>query len=541
MLRLRLTGFALLLSAGLAHAGIENAGTTAGNFLSVGTGAGVLSMGGATLGAGRDLNAAAWNPAALGFLSSSQYALQHAALAMDVSQDWIAASGRMGHGATHWSASALYQNDGSFDGRDALGVSTGAFSVSNLAVGLALARPFTPDVTAGVRFNYLSESLGSASGSGYGMDLGLQARHGAFGFGAAARNIGGSMKYDSGSYDLPGVVGAGLSWTDERRGVRLAMDANFPSAYYNDVRMGGEWTWQQRVALRAGYRLELGGGANEPLGGPSFGFGTGVNGFWFDYAFLAGGSDAQGAHRFGLTFHPAFFQHGDAKTSADGSANTTSSQSGPVAAAKTDTPAKSDAPAPARQDAPVAPKAAAPVAAQAEAPASAKPEQKAAKIEVPAEGTNASVAPRSSAPTAAALPTSKPVRVPKLATPKSDDVVTIAAPAPAAQKPSVAAPVATAPAVTAPAAKATEQKADAPAVTAAPPVAQVAATPAPAVVVVKPAPKTEARPAQVTVEKGETLESIAKRWGTSGAAIMMENNLVSTTVKPGQKLKLPKR
>ena len=81
MHRIRITLTALLLtatlSAGSAQAGIDNAGTTAGNFLSVGTGAGILSMGGATLATGRDLNAAAWNPAALGLVTGSQLALAH--------------------------------------------------------------------------------------------------------------------------------------------------------------------------------------------------------------------------------------------------------------------------------------------------------------------------------------------------------------------------------------------------------------------------------------------------------------------------------
>jgi LysM repeat protein len=71
------------------------------------------------------------------------------------------------------------------------------------------------------------------------------------------------------------------------------------------------------------------------------------------------------------------------------------------------------------------------------------------------------------------------------------------------------------------------------------------AEPKPAPVVKEaPAPaasKPVARPAKVSVKKGETLESIAKQWGTSPAAIMMENNLVKDTVKPGQSLKLPKR
>jgi LysM repeat protein len=551
MVRTRLTALALILSANLAHAGIENAGTTAGNFLSVGTGAGILSMGGATLGAGRDLNAAAWNPAVLGYLSSSQYALSHAALALDVSQDWVAASGRVGRSATRWSASALYQNDGSFDGRDAFGAPTGSFNVSNLALGLALARPISPDVTAGARVNMIRESLGSASGAGFGFDLGLQARRGAFGFGAAARNLGGRMKYESGSFELPGVFGVGASWSDEEKGLRLALDANFPRAYYNDVRLGGEWNWQQRVALRAGYRLELGAEGGEPLGGPTFGLGTGVNGFWFDYAFLAGVDQAQGAHRFGVTFHPSFFQQRGAVPRAE--AEPVSSQS-PVAAAAPK-PAES---APAARSAPVAapepvavkntPVAPEPVAAKSAPVAPPEPVASKPEVAVPENGTSSVAAARPSAPAAAALAPSKTVKVTKLAKPEP---ALAAVPAPVkATAPARAVTPGTVSAKPAPA-SASPAPVSAPAA-AAPPVpaiAKVASSPAPTVVVVKRAPEPEReapvpsspRPATVVVQKNETLADIAKRWGTSVPAIMMENNLVQASVKPGQKLKLPKR
>ena len=60
-----------------------------------------------------------------------------------------------------------------------------------------------------------------------------------------------------------------------------------------------------------------------------------------------------------------------------------------------------------------------------------------------------------------------------------------------------------------------------------------------------PAPEVKSapapRPSHVLVQKDETLADIAKRWGTSVPAIMMENNLVTSQVKPGQKLLLPKR
>ena len=43
---------------------------------------------------------------------------------------------------TRWSLNAIYENDGDFEGRDALGASAGTFNASNLAFGAQFARPF---------------------------------------------------------------------------------------------------------------------------------------------------------------------------------------------------------------------------------------------------------------------------------------------------------------------------------------------------------------------------------------------------------------
>ncbi len=47
------------------------------------------------------------------------------------------------------------------------------------------------------------------------------------------------------------------------------------------------------------------------------------------------------------------------------------------------------------------------------------------------------------------------------------------------------------------------------------------------------------RPEKVRVKSGQTMADIARTFRTSVPAIMMENNLVSDRVRPGQVLKLP--
>ncbi len=289
-----------------ALAGGEAAGTTAAGFLSVGTGAGVLGRGGATLGLGGDLAVVPWNAAALGWIDETQVALAHATLPDQTQQEWAAVGGRAGRSGLRWSVEGLYQSEGSFEGRDALNNATGTFDVASMALGLHLAHRLGPLATVGVGGKYVGEKLGAVSGAGFAMDAGLQVRAGMLGAGVAVTNLGGSMKYGGTSYDLPMNVGVGAAVDLPLTGLRLALDANFPSAYYQDVRVGAEWRWHGLVALRAGYRRELDAPADLGEDGPSFGIGAGAHGMWIDYAYLIPGvGEAQ--HRLAVSLRPGQF------------------------------------------------------------------------------------------------------------------------------------------------------------------------------------------------------------------------------------------
>lgn len=562
MHRIRLAAVLLLASTSVAHAGGDGAGTTAANFLSVGQGASTISMGGASLAAPGGLDAAAWNPAALGRLSSTQLTLAHASLASETSQEWASMGGRFGTGPMRWAASALYQSDGTFEGRDAFNQPTGTFRTSDMAVGFSLARPFGEGVTAGVGMKWVRESLGDLSGSGVGFDAGVQARSGPIGFGLAARNMGGSIRFDGSSFDMPAVFGAGVSWTDAASGVRLELDANMPSAYYNDVRAGAEWRWRDRVALRGGYRANLGAPEGEPLGGATFGLGLGANGFWFDYAFLAGDADAQGRHRLGMTFHPsalaALGAHGtlgaDATAPAAPPGATRAPESAPVAAKPAAKPAKSQPQEPAvaaskPSDAPKGARAAPIAAAPPAEPVASSPAMDPARITrgVGPETAASPVAGRATAPSASPIEASKGVKVPKLIVPKLEAApVAATTPEPSASpvaatgKPAVktpSAPVAVAPAPPVrPSPVAVVPPAEEPE-----PDAQVVATRAPQVTVTPRSKSTPPgpRPASVVLQDGETLAELAKRWNTSVPRLMMDNNLVTDRPKVGTRLKLP--
>jgi LysM repeat protein len=481
-----LVAIALLAIAGPSQAGVERVGTTSANFLSVGSGAGILGMGGATLGWGEDLNAVSWNPAALGFVGGTQVVVSHAGVGDQSSQEWAAVGGKFLPLRAHWALTGLYHGDGSFDGMDASGVSTGSFGVSSMAFGATFARSFAGIATVGLGAKFVTEKLGDVTGTGGTFDAGLMVRTGPFGIGAAAQNFGGRMNYGGPVYPMPANYGIGASFDHAASGVRVALDLNFPSAYYSDVRTGLEWRWRDRLALRTGYRRELGGASDDPLTGPTFGLGAGARGMWFDYGYLLGGNGG-GQHRLGITFHPGGLLGGD---DASGHYGSTVRPIGP-----------SEAPAPRT----TVVKSVSKSATRMEQPG--VPEPRTAKA-----GTS-EPSPTSPPQTAIAKPGRAPASTPvevenQLIGPP--DVTTTSA-APAATDAGAAKP-------------ATPASAGAPAkVEAAPP-----ATPA-------------QRPARVTVKAGETLYQIAKRWGTSVPAIMMENNMVSDQVRAGQTLRLPRR
>lgn len=469
-----IVGVLLLAVAPSARAGVDNAGTTAANFLSVGSGAGILGMAGTTLGSADDLNGAAWNVASLGWLGETQLVMSHAGLQDQSQQEWAAVGGRLGSLPTRWAVSGLYQGEGTFEGRDASNVPTGSFGVSSMAFGAALAQSVTPNLSLGAGMKYVHEDLGSVTGSGLTFDFGAQARYRGLGVGLAAQNVGGRMSYDGVYYSFPANYGAGVSYDLAQYGLRVGLDLNFPKAYYSDLRTGVEWRWKDRFALRTGYRQEMGAPSTEALTGPSFGMGAGVGGFWLDYGYLV--ADGGGQHRLGFTMRPGMWNLGLGE-------QTTPDALRPVPAARRTKLAPAE---------PAAPKE--PATSKGGAPKS-EPAAATAKTG------------------SAASPTPPPA--------KTEPTKTEPAKAePAKTEPAKAEPAKTEPAKTEPA-KAEPAKAE-------PAKAEPAKTPAPA-----------ERPSTITIKQGDTLYSIARRYGTSVAAIMMENNMVNDVVRVGQVLRLP--
>jgi hypothetical protein len=257
-------------------------------------------MGGASLAFGRDVQGATLNPAALGWVAAPELALSHADFADQTAQEWVAVGGRLGRSRTRIGFSALVRDEGSIAGRDANDVPTSEVNAQDLALTLQLARPFGEHFALGGAAHVVSQHVGDASGSGFAFDAGAQLRLGVLSFALAGQDFGGGMKWSGQRWRMPAQFAGGIALDHAASGLRLALDWAAPADYYRSVRAGAEWRWRDRLALRGGWRSELGAPAGDRLGGPAFGLGAGAGAMWLDYGYLVA-SDGVATHRVGLS------------------------------------------------------------------------------------------------------------------------------------------------------------------------------------------------------------------------------------------------
>lgn len=302
--RTRLAALAALLAlaaalADGARAGDESAGTRVASFLTADAGAAVAARGGAGLALAADLQSAALNPAALGALGGGRFAASHASLPGGAAHDWAAWGGRAGASELRWGVSGVLRGEGTIEGRDAANRPTGEARARSWALAVQLARPLGPHLAVGGAARWVGERIGESGGDGLAFDAGAQLRAGPVTAALAAQNFGGGMNWGGRRWSMPASLGAGLALEHAASGLRLVLDLAAPADYFRSARAGAEWRLRHRLALRAGWRHELGAPPEERRTGPAFGFGVGHGSLWLDYG-LALAGDGESVHRIGL-------------------------------------------------------------------------------------------------------------------------------------------------------------------------------------------------------------------------------------------------
>ena len=225
-----------------------------GTYLHMGVGAEALSMGKAYTALATDATAIYWNPAALADQNPYQVYFTHSVLFYGTNFGYLGGSlptrkwGTFGLGI-------VYLYSGEFDQRNELNEKLDSFGISDMAFLLSWSKQTYYDVSVGINYKLVTQSMLDYSGTGHGIDLGLKRRFfDRVDVGMMFMNlISPKMKlaHESETYPMQFRMGAAMKFLDDKLLVstEIAKIVNWESVYFN---IGAEYTILDQYSIRAG-------------------------------------------------------------------------------------------------------------------------------------------------------------------------------------------------------------------------------------------------------------------------------------------------
>jgi len=317
--RSALAGAALtiaLLAAGSRTAlaqfslGAQRAGTSSGTFLKIGVGARAVGLGESFVAVANDPSAIYWNPAGLASMQRQEIGISHLEWPGDVHYEHIAyvlPVKRFG-GSLGFQFGILGTEMVQTDETHPFGTGQ-SFFYSDALAGIAYARRWTDKLLVGAGVKLMHEDLGSSVGgpttNALLVDIGsiYYLGYGSVRIATSLSNFGSQLKPSGGyvspftgehrsydGFDPPTIFRYGIAFEpleNKVQRVTTALEINQPADNAQLIKLGAEWTWQHRLALRSGYnfnsdemKLSAGAGLYATLGGTAA---------TLDYAFTDGG------------------------------------------------------------------------------------------------------------------------------------------------------------------------------------------------------------------------------------------------------------
>ena len=265
---------------------VSKVGTTSAQFLKIDVGARAVAMGGAFVAVSDDATALYWNPSGISRLEQSEVVLIHADWLLDVSFDFIGFVVPIGSygtiGASITSLSMKEQEVRTVIHPEGTGEKYGA---GDIAFGLSYANNLTSNFSIGFTVKYVQQHIWHMNSSTMAIDVGTLFTTGFndMKIGMSISNFGSKMQlegkdvsvvYDpdpvnygnndripaemqTGAFDLPLIFRVGLAMdviNTERNRVTLAIDAVHPNDNTENLNMGAEYTFNEMIFLRAGYK-----------------------------------------------------------------------------------------------------------------------------------------------------------------------------------------------------------------------------------------------------------------------------------------------
>ncbi|OGU68410.1 MAG: hypothetical protein A2499_09350 [Stygiobacter sp. RIFOXYC12_FULL_38_8] len=317
MKRLVLILMIISLPISVYSGGFSKVGTAAAQFLKISAGARPMAMGETFVAVANDVSTLYWNPAGITNINMMSVSVSHTQWFAEIFHNYagmvIPLSDNEGFGISVLSLTTNEQEVTTVDQPEGAGV---YYSVNNVAIGLSYARRLTDWFSVGVSAKYIQEDLFNESANTFALDIGTYLKTGFHNLVIAmcVSNFGGNMQLEgrdliqladinknvSGEYNpdarlktepysLPLNFRVGVSMdilggkdpffkSDYHRWT-VAIDGNHPNDNVERVNFGTEYSWNETVFARAGYKLNydvenwtFGAGVKLNLGGQNVSF-----------------------------------------------------------------------------------------------------------------------------------------------------------------------------------------------------------------------------------------------------------------------------
>ncbi len=268
------------------------------SFLKIGVSARHAAMGEAAMAMPSDATAAYWNPSGLAFVKHNSAVLTYNRWIEDTRHHFFAADYHttIGVFAIHYIATGV---DG-IEQRDIPSDEpTAIFSSHDVALGFSYARLIQEKLAVGITAKYIYERIQSDV-SAWGFDLGVSYKPDKILFSAAIVNLGFSNKLISETIKLPLGLKLGASKevynVDEHRISAVGEVVQYREEKIK-MQMGSEYTYADKIAVRAGYQFAY--HAKSWTAGLGMKF---SKRFELDYAYSAFSRQLNASHRIGIIF-----------------------------------------------------------------------------------------------------------------------------------------------------------------------------------------------------------------------------------------------